>query len=88
MDPLTQIQVIRCRASIITAERSLKKARYHRSPLTNDERNEALICRAFHIGQQFRDISADPFASWHHPLAGRLSESFQFGQGGQHVSAA
>lgn len=88
MDPIVKTISVRCRAAILTVERSLERQRYHRSTLTIMQKREALEVRAFRLGQQFKHYGDNPFSKWHHPLAQKLSESFILGAGGNVAQAA
>lgn len=81
MDPVTQSISFRCHAAILKVEKDLGTRRFRGKQLTEEEKRDVLLVRAFRLGQQFKHYGDNPFAEWHHPLSQALSKSFLLGAG-------
>jgi len=88
MDPLTQVLNMRIRAGVKYVERRLPKAKERNARVDQDSVRNAVIIKAYLLGQQFKDARVQPFEGWNHPLAKELQKSFAQGQGGGHVPTA
>ena len=88
MDPLTQLKCMRVRISIRQSEKRLEGALHRRARLAKQERENAILMKAFNLGQVHRGESLSPFDGWNHPLADQLKRNFELGQGLHYATAA
>ncbi len=81
MDPVTQSISFHCHAAILKVEKDLDRRCFKGKRLTEEDKRDVLLVRAYRLGQQFKHYGDNPFAEWHHPLSQKLSESFLLGAG-------
>lgn len=74
------LQRVRARGTIVAVERNLKKARYRRESLSDEEIKSMLEQKAYYLGRQVPGDS-NPFDDWDHPGADRLAKSYRIGRG-------
>lgn len=77
-DPINQLSLS---CSDTQGRKDLGTRRFRGKQLTEEEKRDVLLVRAFRLGQQFKHYGDNPFAEWHHPLSQALSKSFLLGAG-------